>query len=66
MAQEKKTVNKKTYSAADLAEYLSISLVGAYNLMQSHGFPSFRIGRRILVTCDAFEKWLEEQQRKGA
>ncbi len=57
---------KSTYSAADISEYLSISLVGAYNLMQSQGFPAFRIGRRILVTRAAFEKWLEEQQLKGA
>jgi hypothetical protein len=60
------TTTKKTYSAKDLAVYLGISLVGAYNLMESQGFPSFRIGRRILVTCVAFEKWLKEQQDKGA
>jgi excisionase family DNA binding protein len=60
----KTSVQKNTYSAAEISEYLGISLTNAYNLMQSEDFPSFRIGRRILVTCDAFCIWLEEQQCK--
>lgn len=60
----KTPVKRNTYSAADISEYLGISLTNAYNLMQSEGFPSFRIGRRVLITCDAFSKWLEEQQQK--
>lgn len=60
----KTTKGKNTYSAAEISEYLGISIVGTYNLMQSQGFPSFRIGRRILVTRTAFEKWLDEQQLK--
>ncbi len=57
---------KKTLSAPELAECLGISRAGAYNLMQAQDFPSFRIGKRVLVTNAALEKWLEEQQRKGA
>lgn len=59
-------VSKQTYSAPEVAAYLGISRTGAYNLMQAHGFPSFRIGKRVLVTRAALEHWLEEQQRKGA
>ncbi len=66
MAQDKRSVGKNTYSAADVSEYLGISRVGSYNLMQSKGFPAFRIGRRILVTKEAFDKWLQAQQGKGA
>ena len=62
--QVKANVEKRTFSAAEVAEYLGISLVGAYNLMHSQEFPAFFIGKRILVTCEAFEKWLQEQQRK--
>ncbi len=57
---------KQTLSATELSQYLGISRSGAYNLMQANGFPSFRIGGRIIVTRSAFEKWLEEQQLKGA
>lgn len=58
--------DKKTLSADELSVYLGISRSGAYNLMQVEGFPSFRIGCRIMVLRSALEKWLEEQQRKGA
>ena len=60
------SAKKKTLSAPELAECLGISRAGAYNLMQAQDFPSFRIGKRVLVTNAALEKWLEEQQRKGA
>lgn len=53
-----------TYSASDICQILGISPVGAYNLMHSESFPSFRVGKRILVTHDAFQQWLDEQQRK--
>lgn len=66
MVQVKSAVSKNTFSAADISAYLGISLVGAYNLMQSQGFPAFRIGRRILVTREAFDKWLQKQQQKDA
>jgi len=58
------TIEKNTYSAAEISNYLGISLVGAYNLMQAKDFPSFRIGRRVLVTKKAFEKWLDEKQHE--
>lgn len=60
----KSTKNKKTYSASDISEYLGISLAASYNLMNSQGFPSFRVGKRILVTHDSFDEWLKEQQNK--
>lgn len=59
----KNVVAKQTYSAADVSSYLGISLVGAYNLMQGEKFPAFRIGKRILVTKEAFERWLSAKQQ---
>ena len=61
-----RTIETQTLSAVELSAYLGISRSGAYNLMQAAGFPAFRIGDRIMVTRSAFERWLEEQQRKGA
>ncbi len=67
LSQDKRSVGKNTYSAADVSEYLGISRVGAYNLMHSKGFPAFVVGKkRILVTKEAFEKWLQAQQGKEA
>ena len=59
-------VARQTYTAPEVAEYLGISRTGAYTLMQAVGFPSFRIGQRVMVTKTAFEKWLNDQQRKDA
>ena len=60
----KVAIEKNTYSAADISDYLGISRVGAYNLMHSQGFPAFHIGKRVLVTKKAFEQYLDELQRK--
>ena len=57
------TTNRRTYSALDVSEYLGISRTGAYNLMRSSGFPSIRVGGRVMVTKVAFENWLENQQK---
>ena len=43
-----------------MAAFLRISRVGAYNLSHSKGFPSKRIGKRILIPRDAFLAWLKD------
>ena len=53
---------KRTYTVPEVAELLGISKPLAYDLCASEGFPSIRIGeRRIVVPCDAFERWLNEK-----
>lgn len=58
-------VERITLSAPELAACLGISRASAYNLLHAEDFPSFTIGKRRLVTKQAFEKWLSEQQCKG-
>lgn len=48
-------------NADQLAAYLGISRAGAYTLMHSEGFPTVRIGKRMVVLKDKFLKWLDEQ-----
>ena len=43
----------------DIADTLMIGRNKAYNLVNSEGFPSIRIGRKILVPKDEFEKWVK-------
>ena len=38
-----------TLSVEKLAAFLGISRVGAYNLAHAKGFPTLRVGKRILV-----------------
>jgi len=64
-----KRQEQHTMSVYDVQDYLGISLSGAYALVQSDGFPAFRVGNkrgRILITREAFERWLNAQQAKGA
>jgi len=66
MNQISSTIERKTYTAPEVAKYLGISRAGAYNLMHAVDFPSFWVGKRLLVTKAAFEKWVEDQGKTSA
>ncbi len=51
-------MEKTTMSVQELAAQLGVSLPKAYALVKSEGFPSIRIGTRILIPVDAFREWL--------
>lgn len=52
-------------SAEKLAVALSISKSNAYVLMNSTGFPSIRIGKRLLVNKDSLCQWLKSKEESG-
>ena len=43
-----------------LAQTLGISRAGAYQLLHSEGFPTLRIGKRMLVPRDKLAEWIEK------
>ena len=45
----------------EMGKELGISRATAYELSQRPGFPSFSIGRRVLVSRDGLLKWIEKQ-----
>ena len=45
-------------SVPDVASGLCISRAGAYELVRSDGFPSLRIGSRIVVPKEKFIGWI--------
>ena len=45
-------------SVPDVASVLGISRAGAYELVRSDGFPSLRIGSRIVVPKEKFIDWI--------
>ncbi len=54
-------------TVADVQKIMGISRVTAYELVNTEGFPSFRIGSkggRIVIPRDSFMRWLE--QKAGA
>ena len=50
-----------TLSAPEVAEVLGISRAAAYELVRSRGFPSLKVGTRILVPKDKFIAWISDQ-----
>ena len=52
-------------SANQLAIFLGISRAHAYTLMHSKGFPTIRIGKRMLCPKEHVITWLEQQIDKG-
>jgi hypothetical protein len=46
-----------------LAEVMGICLANAYDLCHRKGFPAIFIKRRIVISRDAFENWLKNQDR---
>jgi excisionase family DNA binding protein len=53
--------NKFCVSVAELEELLSISRTTAFSLVKTEGFPSFTVGRRILIPVASLERWLDAQ-----
>lgn len=52
---------KITYNAAEIAEIPGVSTSTAYDLLHREDFPTLKIGRRLLVTQENFERWLAQQ-----
>ena len=50
-----------TLTVPEVGEVLGISRAKAYDLARSEGFPSMRIGRRILVPRDKLIRWIDKQ-----
>ena len=64
----KKILSKdcQTMTVKEVKEYLGTGTAVTYNLFNSKGFPSIRIGRQLLVRREAFLEWLHrEETREG-
>ena len=44
---------------AQVAAVLGISRAGAYELVHSEGFPTLKIGSRIVVPKDKLREWID-------
>lgn len=50
-----------TLTVPEVGEVLGLSRAKAYDLARSEGFPSMRIGTRILVPRDKLIRWIDKQ-----
>ena len=51
-------MEKTTMSVQELSAQMGISLPKAYELGKEAGFPTIRIGARILIPIEAYKEWL--------
>lgn len=54
-------MEKLTITVEEMANVVGVSRPKAYELIHKEGFPSVRIGRRIVIPIDGLKRWLEEQ-----
>ena len=52
---------KSVLSVQELARQMGISLPKAYELVKEPGFPTIRIGTRILIPTEGFQTWLRQK-----
>ena len=56
--KEQYHMEKTTMSVQELSAQMGISLPKAYELVKTPGFPTIRIGARILIPIEAYKEWL--------
>ena len=54
-------MDKLLLTPKDVAALTGLSLPSVYNWFHIEGFPVIRIGRKMLVTTEGFNRWLEKQ-----
>lgn len=52
---------KSVMNVQELARQMGISLPKAYELVKEPGFPTVRIGTRILIPTEGFRDWLRQK-----
>ena len=54
-------MNKNCLNVKGIAETLGIGMTKAYEIVNQPGFPSFRIGRKILASYEDVKEWQRQQ-----
>lgn len=54
-------MEKTNLNVKGVSIFLGIGLTKAYEIVNQPGFPSFRIGRKILVSVDDLKEWQRHQ-----
>ncbi len=53
--------NRITISTKEAAQMLGVSLPTMYELVHIEGFPSIRVGKKILVSVEGLRNWVNER-----
>ena len=58
-------MERVTMTVAEVAKALGIARPNAYALAKSSGFPTVRVGKRMIIPVREFYSWLSEQSGKS-
>ena len=56
--------NRITINTKEAAQMLGVSLPTMYELVHIEGFPSIRVGKKILVSVEGLRNWVNERSGK--
>ncbi len=56
---------KLTYSVPEAAKILGVSASKMYEVVRIAGFPTIKVGKRLLVSAKGLDRWIEQQAEKG-
>ena len=57
-------MEKTKMNVQELSAHMGISLPKAYELVKTPGFPTIRVGTRILIPVEAYREWLLKNAAK--
>ena len=66
MEPPKHKANGMAMSVEQMADELAIGRNVAYQIIRQPGFPSFMIGRRVLISRKGLQSWIDEQCKRGS
>ena len=66
MEPQKHKANGMAMSVEQMADELAIGRNVAYQIIRQPGFPSFMIGRRVLISRKGLQSWIDEQCKRGS
>lgn len=55
-------MEKATMTVEEMRLFMGIGKRQAYNLANSRDFPSFRMGRKILINRERLAEWMKERE----
>ncbi len=64
--QETMVENRGAFNLAEAAAFIGTNHVTMRSLIQSPGFPAFRMGRRWIIPRDALIRWLNDRAAERA
>lgn len=56
--------NLKTMQVPEFAKMIGVNVTRAYEIARRPGFPSVRLGKRLVILRDGLDKWLESETLK--